>query len=217
MGHHQCIHWVSVLGCVAHLKQAPCKRSALACICLCTMRMGTRKGHTRPHSNSVWKGHCACTFSCLSRQYVVLPPGCDTSPPPSLALLLLCPCPRPSSLHYYKVNAEAHKTRRFTSLRHVLCDLWRRMITGCISHADSLISARIQYTTNRRPTVVAPVGSSRLQVAPPHASPIIPRLPSRSQRKTPKNMASFQTPGSAFSVRWCRSERKITPLPSGEW
>ena len=41
-------------------------------------------------------------------------------------------------------------------------------------------------------------------------------LLSRSQRKTPKNMASFQTPGSAFSVRWCRSERKITPLPSGE-
>jgi hypothetical protein len=38
-----------------------------------------------------------------------------------------------------------------------------------------------------------------------------------SQRKTPKNMASFQTPGSAFSVRWCRSERNIRPLPSGEW
>jgi len=35
------------------------------------------------------------------------------------------------------------------------------------------------------------------------------------QRKTPKNSAIFQMPSSAFSVRWCRSERNMTPLPPG--
>ena len=90
-------------------------------------------------------------------------------------------------------------TPRFTCFGHVCPSQWKLRCCA-ISLPNSLTSA----TSHRTYHGSIPTQSS-------------PRLLSRSQRKTPKNMASFQTPGSAFSVRWCRSERKSTPLPSGEW
>ena len=90
-------------------------------------------------------------------------------------------------------------TPRFTCFGHV-CPSHGKLRCCAISLPNSLTSA----TSHRTYHGSIPTQSS-------------PRLLSRSQRKTPKNMASFQTPGSAFSVRWCRSERKSTPLPSGEW
>ena len=90
-------------------------------------------------------------------------------------------------------------TPRFTCFGHV-CPSYGKLRCCAISLPDSFTSASSHTTYH---------GSTPTQSSP--------RLLSRSQRKTPKNMASFQTPGSAFSVRWCRSERKSTPLPSGEW
>ena len=98
-----------------------------------------------------------------------------------------------------QLYAKYPDTPRFTCFGHVCASQWKLRCCA-ISLPNSLTSA----TSHRTYHGSIPTQSS-------------PRLLSRSQRKTPKNMASFQTPGSAFSVRWCRSERKSTPLPSGEW
>ena len=95
--------------------------------------------------------------------------------------------------------------------------LWSRLFLLWETRMMYEISARFPHLTlaTNNPThhgsAPAPTASIRLH------GPSSPQLLSLSQRKTPKNIANFQIPGSAFSVRWCRSERKSTPLPSGEW